>query len=84
MTYFERSGLVPRAVLEVVERSPAAGLVTVDHDGQRTAIGLTAATNLRVVDAEHADSLPALPRRLADAHDQDARGAVGKLLTGQA
>jgi DtxR family Mn-dependent transcriptional regulator len=83
MTYFERSGLVPRAELQVVERSPAAGLITVDHDGQRTAIGLTAATNLRVVDAQHADSLPPLPRRLADVQDQDARGMVAKLLTGQ-
>jgi DtxR family Mn-dependent transcriptional regulator len=84
MTYFERSGLVPRAVLEVVERSPAAGLVTVDHDGQRTAIGLGAATNLRVVDTQHADSLPALPRRLADVQDQATRGTVAKLLAGQA
>lgn len=84
MTYFERSGFVPRAVLDVVERSPAAGLITVEHDGQRTAIGLGAATNLRVVDAAHADTLPALPSRLADLRDQETRGAFAKLLTGRA
>jgi DtxR family Mn-dependent transcriptional regulator len=84
MTYFERTGLVPRALLEIVERSPAAGLITVDHDGQRTAIGLAAATNLRVVDAEYADSLPPLPRKLTDADHSEARGKVARFLTGQA
>jgi DtxR family transcriptional regulator, Mn-dependent transcriptional regulator len=83
MTYLERSRLVPRAVLDVVERLPSADLVTVDQDGYRTSIGLIAAANVRVVDAQHADSLPPLPRRLADVQDQDARGVMASLLRGQ-
>jgi len=83
MTYFERSGLVPRAVLDVVEHSPAAGLVTVEHDGQRTALGLGAAVNIRVVDESHADSLPSLPKRLANTEDAATRGSIVGLLAGQ-
>src|SRR3954471_971339 len=70
MTYFERSGFKPRAVLDVVEVAPAAGLITVKHDGQQTGLGLAAAANLRVVVAEHADSLPPLMNRFADGDER--------------
>lgn len=84
MTYFERSGLKPRVALNVVEVSPAAGLITVEHDGQQTALGLAAATNLRVVPAEHADDLPPLKNRFAESEDRASGAVLARLLTGQA
>jgi DtxR family transcriptional regulator, Mn-dependent transcriptional regulator len=83
MTYFERSGFKPRAVLDVVEVAPAAGLITVEHDAQQTGLGLAAAANLRVVAAEHADSLPPLMNRFADGEERPSREIVAQLLTGQ-
>ena len=83
MTYFERSGLVPRAELRVAERSPAAGLVTVEHEGRQTALGLGAAVNIRVVEAIHADTLPPLPKRLAATDESAARGSIAGILAGQ-
>ena len=65
MNFYERSGLKPRAPLDVVEVSPAAGLITVVRDGERIPLGIAAASKLRVVDAAHADSLPPQPRILA-------------------
>jgi DtxR family transcriptional regulator, Mn-dependent transcriptional regulator len=64
MNFYERSGLKPRAPLDVVEVAPAAGLITVIRDGERIPLGIAAAAKLRVVDAAHADSLPAQPRVL--------------------
>lgn len=64
MNFYERSGLKPRTPLDVVDVSTAAGLITVTRDGERIAIGIPAASKLRVVDASHADTLPAQPRIL--------------------
>jgi DtxR family Mn-dependent transcriptional regulator len=64
MNFYERSGLKPRAPLDVVEVSSAAGLITVIREGERIPLGMAAAAKLRVVDAEHADTLPPQPRIL--------------------
>lgn len=64
MNFYERSGLKPRTPLEVLDVSAAAGIITVERDGERIAIGTRAASKLRVVDVSHADSLPAQPRIL--------------------
>lgn len=64
MNFYERSGLKPRTPLDVVDVSTAAGLVIVSRDGERIAVGIPAASKLRVVDASHADSLPVQPRIL--------------------
>jgi hypothetical protein len=64
MNFYERSGLKPRVPLDVVEVSPAAGLITVVRDGERIPLGTSAAAKVRVVDAAHADSLPPQPRIL--------------------
>jgi hypothetical protein len=64
MNFYERSGLKPRAPLDVVEVSPAAGLITVIREGERIPLGIAAAAKVRVVDAAHADSLPPQPRIL--------------------
>ncbi|MDP8923231.1 MAG: metal-dependent transcriptional regulator [Chloroflexota bacterium] len=63
MSYLERSGIVPRAQLEVVEVSPAAGLVTVTRDGVRISLGTPAARQVRVVDAADAEQDPELAPR---------------------
>jgi DtxR family Mn-dependent transcriptional regulator len=83
MTYFERSELKPRATLDVVEVASAAGLITVETNGQRIALGLAAASNLRVVEAEHADSLPRLKNRFADDAERPSFKTVAQLLSGQ-
>jgi DtxR family transcriptional regulator, iron-dependent repressor len=83
MTYFERSGLKPRAVVDVAEVAPAAGLITVEHDGQRTSLGLAAAANLRVVEADHADTLPPLENRFAEGEDRPSRQILSQLLAGK-
>jgi DtxR family Mn-dependent transcriptional regulator len=62
MNFYERSGLIPRTPLDVVDVSMAAGLITVQHDGQRIPLGLSAASQIRVVDARHADTLLPQPR----------------------
>lgn len=66
MNYYERSGLKPRTVLEVAEVAPAAGLITVKRGEERIALGMRAASQVRVVDVADADTLPPLPRILAD------------------
>ena len=55
MAYLERSGIVPRAQLEVVEVAPAAGLVTVARDGKQISLGTPAAQQVRVLDAADAE-----------------------------
>jgi len=62
MNFYERSGLKPRTPLDVVEVSAAAGLITVKRDGDRIALGLNAASKVRVVDISHIDSLHPQPR----------------------
>jgi DtxR family Mn-dependent transcriptional regulator len=62
MNFYERSGLVPRTPLAVIEVSSAAGLFTVERAGERIAVGFGAAAKIRVVEARHADSLPPQPR----------------------
>ena len=79
MNFYERSGLKPRTPLEVLDVSTAAGLITVERDGERIAIGIPAASKLRVVDASHADSLPAQPRILR-AEGTGARADLASLL----
>ena len=64
MNFYERSGLKPRAPLDVVEVAPAAGLITVVREGERIPLGIKAAAKLRVVEAVHADTLPPQPRIL--------------------
>jgi DtxR family transcriptional regulator, Mn-dependent transcriptional regulator len=72
MGYLERSGIVPRAVLDVAEVSSGAGLVTVERDGQRVALGMAGAAQVRVLnlaDAERDDELaPAARRQAPDAY----------------
>lgn len=80
MNFYERSGLKPRAPLEVVEVSPAAGLITVLRDGERIPLGIAAATKLRVVDASHADSLPPQPRILGATGPSSERPNLAGLL----
>lgn len=80
MNFYERSGLKPRTPLDVVDVSAAAGLITVAREGEQIAIGIPAASKLRVVDASHADSLPAQPRILR-AESGGARGSLAGLLT---
>ena len=63
MAYLERSGIVPRAQLEVVEVAPAAGLVTVARDGDRISLGTPAAQQVRVLDAADAEQDPELAPR---------------------
>lgn len=63
MSYLERSGIVPRAQLEVVEVSPAAGLVTVARNGDRISLGTPAAQQVRVLDAADAEQDPELAPR---------------------
>jgi hypothetical protein len=79
MNFYERSGLKPRTPLEVLDVSTAAGIITVERAGERIAIGIRAASKLRVVDASHADSLPAQPRILR-AEGAGARGNLAGLL----
>lgn len=81
MNYYERSGFVPRTPLEVIEVAPAAGLMTVEHDGQRVAVGLAAASKLRVVDARYADTLPPQPRILAAERPAGGKAGLAGLLT---
>src|SRR5262245_36537001 len=80
MNFYERSGLKPRAPLDVVEVSPAAGLTTGAHDGERIPLGIAAAAKLRVVDAAHADSLPPQPRVLSATHQSESRPNLAGLL----
>ena len=80
MNFYERSGLKPRAPLDVVEVSSAAGLITVIREGERIPLGMAAAAKLRVVDAEHADTLPPQPRILnAERPDGTVPGLAGLL-----
>ena len=65
MAYLERSGIVPRARLEVVEVAPAAGLVTVRRDDERISLGMPAARQVRVLDAADAARDPELAPRAA-------------------
>jgi DtxR family Mn-dependent transcriptional regulator len=62
MNFYERSGLKPRTPLDVIEVSAAAGLITVDREGDRIPLGLSAASKVRVVDVSHVDSLHPQPR----------------------
>jgi DtxR family Mn-dependent transcriptional regulator len=80
MNFYERSGLTPRTPLNVVEVSPAAGLITVERHGERVALGIGAASKIRVVDASHADSLPPQPRILAAERPTAARADLAGLL----
>jgi len=80
MNFYERSGLKPRVPLDVVEVSSAAGLITVVRDGERIPLGMAAAAKLRVVDAEHADSLPPQPRILDVAHPPGGVSGLAGLL----
>ena len=80
MNFYERSGLKPRAPLDVVEVSSAAGLITVIREGERIPLGMAAAARLRVVDAAHADTLPPQPRILnAERPDGTMPGLAGLL-----
>jgi DtxR family Mn-dependent transcriptional regulator len=81
MNFYERSGLKPRAPLEVVEVSSAAGLITVIREGQRIPLGMAAATKLRVVDSAHADTLPPQPRILNAERPPGAVSGLAGLLT---
>ena len=65
MAYLERSGIVPRAELVVVEVSSAAGLVTVARDGDQVSLGTPAAQQVRVLDAADAAQDPELAPRKA-------------------
>jgi DtxR family transcriptional regulator, Mn-dependent transcriptional regulator len=80
MNFYERSGLKPRAPLDVIEVSLAAGLITVVREGERIPLGMAAASKLRVVDAEHADSLPLQPRVLGAAHTPGGLSGLAGLL----
>jgi DtxR family transcriptional regulator, Mn-dependent transcriptional regulator len=80
MNFYERSGLTPRTPLDVVEVSAAAGLITVEQNGNRVPLGLSAASKIRVVDAEHADSLPVQPRIISAEHPSGARPNLASLL----
>jgi len=80
MNFYERSGLKPRAPLDVVEVSAAAGLITVVREGERIPLGIAAAAKLRVVDAEHADSLPPQPRILGATGSPGERPNLAGLL----
>jgi DtxR family Mn-dependent transcriptional regulator len=80
MNFYERSGLKPRTPLDVVEVSPAAGLITVVRDGERIPLGIAAASKVRVVDAAHADSLPPQPRVLGAASPSGTRPDLAGLL----
>jgi DtxR family Mn-dependent transcriptional regulator len=80
MSFYERSGLVPRTPLDVVEVSTAAGLITVAHDGARIPLGLGAASKIRVVDARHADTLPPQPRIMSADRTGSARPNLAGLL----
>jgi DtxR family Mn-dependent transcriptional regulator len=80
MNFYERSGLTPRSALDVVEVSSAAGLITVERDGERIPLGLTAASKIRVVDAAHADSLPPQPRIMSADRSGGARPNLAGLL----
>ena len=82
MNFYERSGLKPRTRLEVVEASAAAGLITVEHEtGDRISLGMTAANKVRVVDAEHEDSLPPQPRILHAERPTTGRAGLASLLS---
>jgi DtxR family transcriptional regulator, Mn-dependent transcriptional regulator len=80
MNFYERSGLIPRTPLDVVEVSAAAGLITVEQNGHRVPLGLSAASKIRVVDAEHADSLPAQPRIMSAERPSGVRPNLAGLL----
>ena len=80
MNFYERSGLKPRVPLDVVEVAPSAGLVTVVREGERIPLGMAAAAKLRVVDAEHADSLPPQPRILGATNQPGAPRNLAGLL----
>jgi DtxR family transcriptional regulator, Mn-dependent transcriptional regulator len=80
MNFYERSGLKPRVPLDVIEVSPAAGLITLERDGERIPLGIAAASKLRVVDAAHADSLPPQPRILHASGPGDVRPNLAGLL----
>jgi DtxR family Mn-dependent transcriptional regulator len=79
MNFYERSGFKPRTPLQITDVSTAAGLVTVARGGEQIAIGLPAASKLRVVDVMHADSLPAQPRILR-AESTGSRASLAGLL----
>jgi DtxR family Mn-dependent transcriptional regulator len=80
MNFYERSGLVPRTPLDIVEVSTAAGLITVGRDGERIPLGLAAASKIRVVDATHADSLPPQPRILSAERHGGERPSLAAVL----
>jgi DtxR family Mn-dependent transcriptional regulator len=81
MNFYERSGLIPRTPLDVVEVSTAAGLITVARaDDERISLGLAAAGKIRVVDAAHADSLPPQPRIMSAERASSARPNLAGLL----
>jgi DtxR family Mn-dependent transcriptional regulator len=80
MNFYERSGLVPRTPLDVVEVSTAAGLITVVRDGERIPLGMAAASKIRVVEASHADSLPPQPRIMSADRLAGARPNLAAIL----
>jgi DtxR family Mn-dependent transcriptional regulator len=80
MNFYERSGLRPRTPLDVVEVASAAGLINGVRDGERIPLAMTAASKVRVVDAAHADSLPAQPRILPADAAPGSRAGLAALL----
>jgi len=65
MAYYERSGIVPRARLSVADVSPAAGLLMVEREGVRIALGTPAASQVRVLDLADAELDPEFAPRTA-------------------
>jgi DtxR family Mn-dependent transcriptional regulator len=81
MNFYERSGLIPRTPLNVVEVSAAAGLITLAReDDERISLGLAAASKIRVVEASHADSLPPQPRIMSAGHSSGPRPSLASVL----